>query len=484
MLRRASYLLPALLVLAMPATAQPGGDTMRVLAEAARSVESLGPTVGPATWPGYRPDTIPVAFVLPGRGVLLVHWRGALPDGFAQAAGIARAGWRPADERGAANTGVELGGHGVAQVVVHAEDAATLAGIAAHEAFHVFEAAARSPGVRFGTAENSFLVSTYPVFDASNEAGVALEGRLLREALDARTSAATRRAVDEWLAVREARQRRLGATLAEFEEMAELNEGTAEYALLRMRAAVAGRPAEEVPASLRRGLDSLTAVPGLSVRLRAYRTGPAIAWLLDRLEGPRWKDRLRRENLTLQDALAEASGYRAREASLVADARMRHGGGALAAAAEREVTELRALRAAQADSIRSAPGLLLRITSAELGRGIGLCGIDPQNLLRASETVTLHTRWVRLCAGPALSAEVTARSVHDEAAGTVEVPLGDASAVKVTVDGQPAAPDDGFHAGPSAVRIDSPAIALTSARARLERHGRVLVLTPLPAEPR
>src|SRR5574342_138961 len=33
-------------------------------------------------WPGFRPDTLAVAFVVPERGTMLCNWRGAPPEGF------------------------------------------------------------------------------------------------------------------------------------------------------------------------------------------------------------------------------------------------------------------------------------------------------------------------------------------------------------------------------------------------------------------
>jgi hypothetical protein len=41
----------------------------------ARVARALGGAHGERVWPGFRPDTIPVAFVLPSRGTLLAGCR-------------------------------------------------------------------------------------------------------------------------------------------------------------------------------------------------------------------------------------------------------------------------------------------------------------------------------------------------------------------------------------------------------------------------
>src|SRR5437867_11151564 len=143
--------------------------------------------MGDSIWPGYRPDTIPVLYLLRGHGTLLLGWRGALPPGFTPDSAAGGAGWQAAVDQGAANTAAELLGRGAAQVVVDTQSIASLVGLTAHEAFHVFERASRTEGRRFGRGENSFLVTSYPVFDPQNEAGMALEGRILAAAESAST---------------------------------------------------------------------------------------------------------------------------------------------------------------------------------------------------------------------------------------------------------------------------------------------------------
>src|SRR4029079_2613700 len=102
---------------------------------------------------------------------------------------------------------------------------------------------------------------------------------------------------------------------ASCEQMSQMMEGLAEYALERALQflAVEGPPewratAVKQAAANRQMLADLTADRGLSSRIRYYRTGSAIALLLDRLTDQSWKRHLVEENLALQDLLASVSG--------------------------------------------------------------------------------------------------------------------------------------------------------------------------------
>jgi hypothetical protein len=433
--------------------------------------------MGDSIWPGFRPDTIPVLYVIKGKGTLLLGWRSELPPGFTPVAADPRAaplgGWQSTADRGAASTGTELAGRAVAQVVVDSQGIAELVGLTTHEAFHVFEAASRKPGQRFGQGENSFLVTSYPVFDPQNEADMALEGRILEAAQAATTKPRRRTLARQFLAVRESRQRALGADLANFEQLAELNEGLAEYALVRtMQLAARQRefPDRAAAANVYRNklvsLHKLTEDVRLSIRLRYYATGPALGMLLDALEGPAWKTRLMSQNLTVQDALADASGYRAAERTLRRQAESTFVMGRLRTAADSGVLTLRALRRAQVDSVLAAPGVQLVVTVE--GRSIGLCGIDPQNLLQVEPGVLLHTRWVQACASDALQATFNTPVVQDRNGQTLRAVVGADSTVKVT---------EGADGG---VQIESPLVSLRTAKADVSRDGRVLTVKIKP----
>lgn len=444
------------------------------IATAREWVVRLAREMGDSIWPGFRPDTIPVLYVVPRQGTLLLGWtgegRGALPRGFLPIEGLGGAGWQASADPGAASTGTQLDGHPTAQVVVtDSISIAALVGGTTHEAFHVFEQASRKAGKKFGQAENSFLVSSYPVFDSKNETGWALEGRILEAAVQASAKTRKRTLAREFLAAREFRQRALGAGLTEFEQQAELNEGLAEYTLVRAVQLAARQrdfPDKQGAAKLQTGkvadLRTLTQNVTQSLRLRFYDTGPALGFLLDALDGPSWKSRLVAQDLTLQDALADASGYRTQENALRRQADSAFGIDKLRSAADSGVARLRAIRKAQADSVLAAPGVQL-VVSVE-GRFLGLCGIDPQNLLQVEPGVLLHTRWLRACAGDVLQATFNTPVLQEQDAQVLRAVVGADSTVKVTTGAQ------------GDVQIESPVISLTAKQAEVSREGRVLTV--------
>ena len=481
----------ALLLLAVPLRAQPPADTAVILARVGDEVRRLGAAHGEAIWPGFRPDTVPLIFALPGRGTLLVGWSGALPAGYAPVSGIPRAAWKDEGALGAASTGTSIDGRPAAQIRVRTLRATELVPTAVHEAFHVFQKSAQRPDRRFGRGESPMLVSRYPIFDARNEAEVSLEGRLLADALRARSSADVRSRVHEFLAVREARQRRLGAELAEFEAMAELNEGLAEYALVSALGWMAAdaEATDSARAAARRDLashdgrlDSLTADVAQSMRLRFYATGPALARLLDRLAGASWKQRLTSEDLSLQDALADASGYRQREAALRSAASRRHDASRLAREAAAGVERLKALRLRQVDSLLSRPGIRLVIdASAMAGGDVGNCGFDPQNLLRVSSAIEVHTRWFRPCNTRDTFGEFNTPVVHDETAGTITAVIGDEAAVTLRIGAAERRLADGERlTSATSIRVEAPLATYQAGKADVERRGNEIRLTLRP----
>jgi hypothetical protein len=468
-------------LLALTQQPLPGTEVTQRVVTAHTWVARLSRDMRDSIWPGFRPDTIPVLYVIREQGTLLLGWRGDPPEGFGALAGTPGAFWEPTAAAGAASTGTELAGRRAAQVVVDTQGIAALVGLTTHEAFHVFQAASRTTGRLFGQGENSFLVTSYPVFDAQNEAGMALEGRILAAAQGARTNAARRAFARQFLATRESRQRALNPELLAFEKLAELNEGLAEYTLVRsvlLAARYADFPdhagAQRIQAEKLGELNHITGNPKLSIRLRFYITSPAMGALLDRLEGPAWKSRLISQNRTLQDVLAEASGYRAGEQALRRQAESTFVMATLRSAADSGVAGLRTFRRAQVDSILGAPGLLI-VVRVE-GSFLGLCGIDPQNLLQVEPGVLLHTRWVRPCAGNALQATFNTPVVQERDAQVLRAVVGADSTVKLTAGGQPVSLDGANLTGAADVRLESPLVSLTAARADVVRDGRTLTI--------
>jgi hypothetical protein len=473
------------LAAARPLLAQPAPpDTVRAIAALHATVVHTGAAIGPRVWPGFRPDTIPTLYVIPRRAKLFAQWPDTLPTGFFPLAGAASAAWTDA------RTVSFPRGRPIAFLSVDSSASpGGVVGLALHEAFHAFYRAATRPGRRFGVGENSMLVATYPAFDVANEAAVALEGQLLARALRARSPRDAGRLAREFLAVREHRHARLDSAVVEFETAAELNEGLAQYAMIRglhelarENAARFARDAHAEAAHEAALLDSLLAVGPRSVRRRFYATGSAIALLLDRLAGPSWKERLVRDDATLHGMLAAVTGYRERERlgsrtlrRIESDlARLRRD-------AERATASLDAPRRAQRDSILARPGLQLIIDPSRLpGRRFDWCFFDPQNVLQTAGGDLLHMRMLRVCAGGSVEVQLNQPVVEDRWTGILKAVVGDVEVLKLTASGTPVSlPTDGATIDLSDLRLEGPTLTLVASRATLSRQGNELRVMPM-----
>jgi hypothetical protein len=421
-------------------------------------------------WPRFRTDTIPLQLVLPGRGTVLIGWNGEAPAGYAplKQRGIL---WLGQADRGAASTATALGDRDVAQVVVNDASPRALAGLIAHESFHVFERSVRTKGIRFGQGENSYYVSQYPVFDVNNETRFALELEALRDGLTAGTTAATRTAAAQFLAVREARQKAMNPDVAEFEAMSEMNEGLAEYALLR---GSTSSPAEARRTAAERAR-TLLSNTDLSVRLRFYVTGSSQALLLDRIGPADWKAQLMRRDATLQQMLREAVGG----VAVAPDAERGHDVDALRNAAQQRVAALRASIRSRADSLLARPGVKLTLDGS--GTGLSSCGFDPQNMLQLGDGDILHTRWLKVCQH-GMDLEFNTAIVQRRT--SITAVIGSAADVVITAAGSPVTPTDTDVAYDD-VRITSPGVTGTIKRARIRSSAGSLTVTPLepPGDP-
>ena len=470
--------------------AQPQADTIRQVVAVVQEIEHLGRTHGDSIWPGFRPDTIPVLCVLPQRGAFLANWHPPLPEGFSVINDSPSLGWRDATNRSSANTTQELNGRTVAELTVTTLEPSFLVATGLHEAMHVLERASIQPGRRFGRAENSYYVATYPVFDAENEAGFALEGRVLGAALDASSISRKRDLARQFVAVRRSRLRHLDPDFGEFDVASELNEGIAEYALVRALDFIVadGPPAWRARARAtlgahRSALDSLTDNGARSSRLRYYYTGPAMARLLDALVGPAWKSRLVDDNETLQDALAFASGLDDEAAVLRRRAAARFSITTLLANARREVTSLERRRKAQVDSVLARPGLHLELLGDSIpGGDFAECGFDPQNLLAVTPSEQLHTRWVHPCSN-GTDVDLTTATVHDDSSGSYRAVSGPADCATLTADDR-AIPLASMRAGAilTKVKLTAPGATVSANRAELRLVGDTLWVRPLRTE--
>ena len=482
MLRTTTTVVCALMLAAGAAQAQGVSDTARRVLNLHGLIEKHGEVLGPAIWPGFRPDTIPTLYVIAHRGKVLVQWRHDWPAGFAAIAG------RP--DVGVAGSGmVSLpSGRFISFMSVDSSMSPGLVlGTSIHEAFHSFERSVMADNRTFGSWENAMLVGTYPIFDVENEAAFALEGKKLRQALEAPTVELARRGALEFLAWREARQRVLDSEFTEFEKKAELNEGLAQYALIRGLHELArleggawvsaARHEAVVESAL---LDSLLSLSQRSVRRRFYATGSAIALLLDRLDGQRWKERLLRENLNLQETLAVVTGYDGARVSgtfAPGDPLSR-----LTREAERSVARLKAVRTAQADSIGRAGEIRIAIDPRPLGAGgLQWCGFDPQNTLQTGDGRTLHMRFLNVCAGSAVKGELNQPVVQDDSTGVITFAV-DSGSLKLTGRGQPLSLAESPPVEVVELVAEGNTMRVEARRARVTRRGSTLTLLLLDGE--
>ncbi len=472
-----SLLVLALIPAALPA--QSSRDTAAAIARLHQLILQHGAEIGPAVWSGFRPDTIPTLYVIPQRAKLLLPWTDALPDGLQPLPGWTNAGWT--DTQSVSFPPGRIAFLSVAPGATPGE----ILGLALHEEFHRFERSVEQEGKRFGGGENSLLTASYPVFDTTNEALFALEGRLLHDAVRASSPDAARRLARSFLDIRAERRARLDTSLVDYEDMSEMNEGLAQYALLRGLTSLGRQAGGPWPAAARREidretdlLDSLLALGPRSIRRRFYATGSAIALWLDAHGPPAWKDRLVRENLTLTEALGRAlASGRARPLAADSLAALRR---VAAAAAAPAVRALRARRQAQADSLRARPGLPLTLDpGSQPGNSFQWCGFDPQNLLQAPGGKLLHMRFLRVCNGPGFAAQFESGVVQDGFGGAIHAVIGDSTALTLSAEGQPAPlPAEGASARLKDVKIASPEFSLEAPRAMLSRTGEELVVVP------
>jgi hypothetical protein len=481
MLRIVSYFMIVVGLATTPLEAQTAApaapDTVRHVADLAGNITRHGAAVGRAIWPGYHPESIPTLYVIPHRAKLLVGWHDSLPAGFVALPGVSGAVWTDTQA-------VQLpSGRFIAFLSI--DSAATrgdVLGLALHEAFHSFEHKSRRDGRRFGTGENALLVGRYPVFDPDNETLFAIEGRLLRRAYLAPRGPETRTRVCRYLAVRQRRQQGLDTAFVAFEQLAELNEGLAQYALLRGEQQLAlvlggglsgdARGAVTLETTL---LDSLVTMTARSVRRRFYATGATAALLLDRMAGPGWKGELVSQDRTVQQELEAVAHCTGRGAPDSLDQWIR----STRPVAAQAIAALKARRSEQAESLLARPGRRVTVLATYIpGHRFDYCGFDPQNLLQDGAGRTLHMRFIVLCSD-SVWATIEAGAVEDES-GTVRTVLDASQPWTVTAQGRPVTLPDSGSIELIALRIEAPAFSFRAPRATVEVAGGELRIIPRP----
>jgi hypothetical protein len=357
-------------------------------------------------WPGFDPRRTPVAIY---DGQLTWLFRHPIPPkGFAtapEAMGLRRAlaaqgvwtydGRHPAV---LANTSIDLGGHLTAAMLATDGDTSLLqrAGTLIHEAFHVFQRVHHP-----SWSANEADLFTYPVDDEEVLLPARLEWEALRRALH--ESAGDRGACWARLAL-DLRNRRFAAlpeSARQYERKTELNEGLATY--------VEHEATGRVPDS-----DVLLVQPPAAeaVRQRGYRSGLAMARLLDRF-APGWKGRLQAESsLALDTLLADGLRVESPRATCAFSADERD---AARGAAAEEVAALTRSRLAARDAVLASPGWRVVVEARE-GSPLFPQGFDPLNLRVIGDGDVLHARYVKL-GHEGGSIEVIGRSALTRAAG-------------------------------------------------------------------
>lgn len=216
-----------------------------------------------------------------------------------------------------------------------------------HEAFHVHQ-----DRLAPGKGANEAAVAHYPVLDATNNALVALEALLLRDAVLAPTAAQRRAKAEQFLAVRSVRRAPLDTASISYEDLNEFKEGTAKYVQYRfMRIGERVTPTPEMyfhtgfmgygggvlQRQLKDEMDDMVNVAAFSdnrfgnkfgggpLRFRLYATGGAQGLVLDEF-APGWKSQIFAPSVYLTGLLAKALPLSdARRAALAAQAKAEYG---------------------------------------------------------------------------------------------------------------------------------------------------------------
>lgn len=323
-------------------------------------------------WPGFNPDSTPLAIYDGQRTWLIRHPAPPAEFGPAEGAPDARVmSGRYPDVT--ANTHSVIGGVPTATLLLseRATDPTHLAATLLHEAFHVYQA--RAHPTWFG---NEATLFTYPVTDSAAQQLQRLETEAFRRALLPHS------ALGCWasraIALREARAARAGAEAMAYERGNDLNEGLATW--------IGWRGAGDPP-------DSLIPRKGFApdgVRLRAYAVGPAQAVLLDRLR-PAWQAELGADTtLTLDLLLSRATAPLSCRADFT-----RREVDSVGALAGRETGQVLGKRAALREEFLARPGWELLI-DVPVSAPFWPEQFDPWNVVPLADGEILHQRHVRL----------------------------------------------------------------------------------------
>ena len=398
-------------------------------------------------WPGFDPLAVPLAVYDGDRTYLFRH--PSPPDGFdrvpVEPGTYAYDGRHPAVT---ANTNAEVGGVGTATVLLDRRDRspASLAPLAVHEAFHVFQ---RERHPTWTANEADLFV--YPSDDVAALALRRLETDAFRRALSTGADDVacwSRRA----LALRAERYARLDSASVAYERGTELNEGLAVY--------VEGRAAGRATVDL-----APDAYGPADVRRRAYATGAALALLLDQA-APGWHRAFGLNGRPLDAALGQALGE-GRTCSFSAAETSEAEGRARA-----DVDALAAARAERLAAFEDRPGWRVVVEAA--GQPLWPQGFDPLNVERVGAARVLHARFLRLGneAGHLEAIDGGAADVEALTEGAGPHPLFN-GVVRVVLTGLPA-PEVNEAGG--AVVVSAPGFTAAFDGAHVVREGRTVTV--------
>lgn len=347
-------------------------------------------------WPEFDPQKIPVAIYDGERTLLFGH--SSPPEGFQRVPehdGVwAYPGRHPAVT---ANTSVELGRVATA-TLMPPTTAVTLRSRAAlllHETFHVFQRE-RHPA----WSANEVDLFTYPVANAELLALRRSETEALRRALASSATAQAECWTRTALELRQQRFAAMSAGSAAYERLTELNEGLATY--------VERRATKEPDTTL---LPPEGFAPE-AIRQRGYKTGVALAQLLDQFS-PTWRTALEQNDSTPLDVLlSTALVTRAPSVGACTFTPAEREG--FQTAAEVDIRALQARRAEQRRVFLQQPGWRVLISAP--GAPLFPQGFDPLNVQTVAQGEVLHTRFVKL-GNKTGEIEVLGRPALTEASG-------------------------------------------------------------------
>jgi hypothetical protein len=368
-------------------------------------------------WPGFAPATMPLAIAIIDAEST---WRTSpSPDTIASAQSTAKVPGSQTmlrspgiDPRIVANFVADFDGIPTATVIVPAgavpNGADTgwneIAGLAAHELFHVYQA---ENG--FAPGGNEAVLLTAPWDDPEGLALAWAEWTALRRAVSSREDERAYAALPDAVALRRERAAHLPEEMLEYIRATEFKEGTARYVQARAR--------RDDPSDYA----SWMSEQSLDLRRKCYDSRLAWCLLLDRFGPPEWKATVSSSPGTSLDEMAVSlAGGRATEAAGSWRDLIPSTGDNIERERAHRDQRLSSLRSPKRGHavVRPAPGLDLVVA-----------GFDPINVSVCDAATVVHERYLALAAGDAsltmldMAAITTSNGDHPLFAGLREAEI-------------------------------------------------------------